>query len=360
LIAILLLLQSSFLVGAQFQLPGQDPGEREKTDMDDIPLDEPEGLLSFVDILPNTNPLECFGEAGLSQATSECVPNTEVVDVSRFEDCQEDLATCEDRYAYTVPFIPEDSADQIEEDIDEAWETFVDDTIATGNDRVNDNPKCYVPLSFCPAIIRWDCVMERVADTLRISVTEHQPEYWKAVGETLLTHSPLALYWRAPLPTQGAVISPVTALTPNPEVYRQLLDEPADAPYFMGPPLMPNLPVPALPGDIQEPWPGLYDKELRKYGLDLASVAEYQQFGYSSFFITHGELEAKLFFKALSGPYIWTWCLTPTLPPIPVPIPIPIFLVFNPATPRAFTTWDSIPEGYPIPWIKHDPIWLGE
>lgn len=359
LIFILLLPQSFFLVAAQFELPGQNE-EKDRTDVDDIPLDEPEGILSFVDMLP-TDPEDvptCIAE-NVGHAAAQCTPNTEVVDITRFEGCEGELNTCRDRYAYPVAYITEDTAETVQEEMDDAWEEYIDATIETGNDRLNANPKCYIPLSICPTIIRWDCVAERYAETVKTSLTEHNLEYWKAVHETLLSNTPQALWWTDPFPGAGAVLSPVTALASNPEVYQQLLEEPGDTPYYLAPPLFPNLPVPNLPGDIQQPNPGLYDKEVRKYELELASLLEYQQFGYSGFLITHGDFQFQTFFKTLSGPYLWTWCLTPTVIPVPVPLPIPIPIVI-PAVPKAFNTWDAIPEGYPIPWVEGDPLWLGE
>ena len=363
LILSLLSLNYGLVVTAQFELPGQDTGEKDRTDMEDIPLEEPEGILSFVDMLPNDpqDVPECIGEAGGEglHATAQCVPNTEVVDVSRFEDCEGELATCADRYAYPVAYITETQGETVEEEIDEAWEQYIDNTIETGNDRVNANPKCYVPLSVCPGIIRWDCVAERYAETVATSLSEHQLTYWEAVHESLLTNTPQALWWKDPLPELGAVISPVTALTPNPNVYQQLLEQPEDSTYYLGPPIFPNLPVPNLPGAIEEPNPGLYEKELRKYDLELASLLEYQQFGYSGFFITHGDFQLQTFFKVLSGPYLWVWCLTPTIIPVPIPLPVPVPIVI-PAVPKAFNKWDAIPEGYPLPWVQGDPIWIGQ
>ena len=34
-------------------------------------------------------------------------------------------------------------------------------------------------------------------------------------------------------------------------------------------------------------------------------------------------------------------------------------LVFIPLVPKAFNTWDAVPEGYPIPHVEGTPLWIG-
>ena len=360
---ILLLLSSMVFPNtfAQFVLPSMDDSEREKTDLDDIPFDEPVGVLSFVDMLPVD--LERVGEcigASSDGLGRECVPNTEVISVEQFIDCEDELATCRARYAYPLPYTLEDAADTVETETEKAWETYVDATIDTGNEQLNEAPPCWVP-SPCPPTVDWGCVMQRVAETTKVSLTEHNPEYWKTVHESLVTNIPGALWWQDPFPELGAVIAPVTSLNavPDFEKYRDLVESPQDLPYYYQPFGFPNLPVPHSPGELQGADPGLYDRELRKYELDLGNVLEYQQFGFSTFFITHGELYNQVFYKVARGPYLFTICLTETPIPIPVPLPVPI-PIFIPLVPKAFTTWDSVPEGYPLPHVKGKPLWTGQ
>ena len=346
---------------AQFELPSMNPSEHKKTDLDEIPFDDPVGVLSFVDLLP-VDPEripECIGASpdGLGR---ECVPNTEVTALEPFRDCEGELATCAQRYAYPVPYIYEDAAETAETEIDAAWETYLDATIDTGNDKLNKVPPCWIPTP-CPPTIDWGCVMQRVAETAEVSLSEHNPTYWKTVHESLVTQMPGALWWQDPFPELGAVISPVTSLDPVPdfEAYRDLIEAPQDTPYYFQPFAFPNLPVPYSPGERQGANPGLYDKELRKYDLELGNVLEYQQFGFSTFFITHGELQTQLFYKLARGPYLYTICLTETPIPLPLPLPVPVPILI-PLVPKALTTWDSVPEGYPLPHVKGTPLWIGQ
>jgi hypothetical protein len=330
---------------SQFELPSVDENEREKTDIDDIPFDDPVGLLSFVDLLPVEleRVPECIGASsdGLGR---ECLPNTEVISMEQYRNCEGELATCATRYAYPVPYSTEDQGETVETEIDEAWEAYIDATIGTGNEKLNEAPPCWVP-SPCPPTVDWGCVMQRVADTTQVSLTEHNPAYWEAVHESLITHMPGALWWKDPFPELGAVVAPIMTLDPVPdfEKYRALVEGPQDLPYYYQPYAFPNL----------------HDKELRKYALDIGNVLEYQQFGFSGFFITRGELHSQVFFELARGPYMWTMCFTETVPPIPVPLPIPV-PIFIPLVPKAFTTWDAVPEGYPIPHVKGTPIWIGQ
>ena len=72
------------LAGAQQPPPPPDEigdrNEREKTDMDDIPLDDPAGVLSYVDILPVD--AERLGQCIAASSDGlgrECLPNAEVI-----------------------------------------------------------------------------------------------------------------------------------------------------------------------------------------------------------------------------------------------------------------------------------------
>ena len=335
--------------------------EREKTDIDDIPFDDPVGVTSYVDILPVD--LERLGACLTSSSDGlgrECVPNTEVISVEQFHNCEGELATCKTRYAYPVPYTTEDVAETVQTEINEAWETYVDATIDTGNEKLNEAPPCWVPTPCLPQI-DWGCVMGRVGETIKVSLTEHNPAYWQAVHESLITNTPGALWWKDPFPELGAVVSPVMTLDPVPnfEKYRALIEEPRDAAYYFQPRFFGNLPVPHNSNDVQGADPGLYDKELRKYTLNIANLLEYQQFGFSGFFITHGDLHSQTFFELPRGPYLFTLCFTETLIPIPVPLPVPV-PIFIPLVPRAFNTWDTVAEGYPIPHVKGTPVWIGK
>ena len=92
------------LAGAQQPPPPPDEigdrDEREKTDMDDIPLDDPAGVLSYVDILPVD--AERLGQCVAASSDGlgrECLPNAEVIALEPFRTCEGELATCRERYA---------------------------------------------------------------------------------------------------------------------------------------------------------------------------------------------------------------------------------------------------------------------
>ncbi len=338
-----------------------DRDEREKTDMDDIPLDDPVGVMSYVDISPvDLERLAQCITASSDGLGRECLPNSELISLEQFRACEGELATCADRYAYPVPYITEDIAETTQQEIEDAWEVYIDATIDTGNEKINEFPFCWVP-SPCPPTIDWSCVMSRVGETIKVSLSEHNPAYWQAVHESLITNMPGALWWKDPFPELGAVVAPVMTLDPVPnfDKYRSLVEGPGDVPYYFQPNVFPNLPVPHGEGEMRGADPGLYERELRKYRLDIANLLEYQQFGFSGFFITHGELHSQVFYKLARGPYVYTMCLTKTLPPIPVPLPIPV-PIFIPLVPKAFNTWDAVPEGYPIPHVKGTPLWVGK
>ena len=312
--------------------------------------DEDVGIVSFIDIEGGGLRIgECLSEEPDPRV---CTPNIETLHLEPFNDCSGNLSGCEEKVAYPVPFVPEDSGTNIEEDIDEAWNTYVNKTIDEVSSEINKLPPCWIPTP-CPPQINWGCVTERMADALVTSYSEYLPEYWESVYESIATNAPLALHWHSALPDDGAVIAPIFSYTPKPDQYTDLVEDPRDAPYYFQGPLFPRLPVPYLPDELNREYGGITDLEERKRELEIATLLEYQQFGFVTFFQVYGEFRLEVLFKVARGAYLYTACLIP-LPPfvvlVPVPVPTPVYV------PRAFTDWTSVPEGYAIPRIKGKPL----
>ena len=312
--------------------------------------DEDVGIVSYIDIEGGGLRIgECLGEEPDPRA---CTPNIETLHLEPFLKCSGNLSGCEEKVAYPVPFIPESSGTDIEEDIDEAWDTYVNKTIDEVSSEINKLPPCWIP-TLCPPQVNWACVAERIADALVTSYTDYLPEYWTSVYESIATNAPLALHWRSALPDDGAVIAPIFSLEPKPDQYTDLVEDVRDGPYYFQGPLFPRLPVPYLPKDLNEEYGGITELEERKRELELATLLEYQQFGFVTLFQVHGEFRLEILFKLLRGPYLYTACLIPEPPfivPLPIPVPTPVYV------PRAFTDWPSVPEGYSIPRIEGKPL----
>jgi hypothetical protein len=315
------------------------------------------GILSFVDIDPNLTRLsDCLASV---PDPRECVPNVELIHVDAFRACADrGFRDCAE-WAYLAPFIPEATAEAAERDIANAWERYVDRTIDEINREINHLfLPCWIP-SLCPSVlINWDCVMQRLQRASETSLSQYLPEYWADVLMAIATNLPFALWWESPFPDGGAVIAPVFSLTPKPAQYTGLVQGARDAAYYFDgrylPFLFPDLPVPYAPGEATAQNPGIPQLEARKRQLERATLLEYQQFGFSSFFFVHGGHQDTLFFKLERGPYLLTFCFKLTPPAIVpnFPIPVPGFI---PQVPKAFTAFESVPEGYAIPRVKGRP-----
>lgn len=317
------------------------------------------GVLSYVDIDPTdmSRLSECLSTAPNPR---ECAPNLELIHVEAFEAClQRGLVGCPEEFAYLAPFSPEGVAEAAEKDIAEAWERYVDRTIDEMNREINNwFWPCWIP-AFCPTVlINWDCVIQRMERAAETSLTHFLPDYWADVIAAITTNLPFALWWESPFPEGGAVISPVFSLTPKPAQYSGLVNAPRDSAYYLDghyvPFLFPDAPVPYAPGEATAQNPGITRLEERKRKLERATLPEYQQFGFSSFFSVHGDYEDTFFFKIERGPYLLTFCFSfipfGIFPNYPIPLP-----GFIPQLPRAFTSFQSVPEGYGIPNVKGRP-----
>ena len=312
--------------------------------------EEAVGIVSYVDIEGGGLRVgDCLGEESDPRV---CVPNIEVIHVEAFSACRGNLSGCEEKAAYSVPFISEEAGTDIEEDINEAWETFVDKTIDEVSSEINKLPPCWLPTP-CPPQVNWECVASRLATAIETAYTDYLPEYWASVYESIAANAPFALHWRSALPDDGAVIAPMFSLTPKPEQYAGLVQEPRDPAYYFQGPTFPRFPVPYQPNELNEGYGGITELEVRKRQLEPATLLEYQQFGFVSIFEVYGEFRLEVLFKLLRGPYLYTACLIPAPPfivPVPLPVPAPVYV------PRAFTDWPSVPEGYGIPRVKGQPL----
>ncbi len=315
------------------------------------------GVLSFVDIDPDVTHLsDCLSSA---PNIRECAPNVELIQLESFQACAARGFTDCDPWAYLAPFIPEATAEAAERDIADAWERYVDRTIDEMNREINTLfLPCWIP-SLCPSVlIDWNCVLQRLQRASETSLSQYLPEYWGDVLTSIGTNLPFALWWESPFPDGGAVIAPVFSLTPKPAQYAGLVQDPRDTAYYFDgryvPFGFPDLPVPYAPGEASAQHPGIPQLEERKRQLERATLLEYQQFGFSSFFMVHGGYEDTLFFKLERGPYLLTFCFS--LIPFGIfpnyPIPVPGFI---PQLPKAFTAFETVPEGYGVPRVKGQP-----
>ena len=312
--------------------------------------EEAVGIVSYIDIEgAGLRVGSCVGE---EPDPRTCVPNVETIHVGAFEACGGNLSGCEEKVAYSVPFISGEAGIDIEEDIDEAWEAFVDNTIDEVSSEINKLPPCWLPTP-CPPQVDWTCVTSRMATATETAYTDYLPEYWASVYESIATNAPFALHWQSALPDDGAIIAPVFSFTPKPEQYAGLVQEPRDPAYYFQGPMFPRLPVPYQPDELSKEYGSISELEERKRELEPATLLEYQQFGFVSIFEIYGEFRLEVLFKLLRGPYLYTACLIPAPPfivPVPLPVPAPVYV------PGAFTDWPSVPEGYGIPRVRGQPL----
>lgn len=325
-------------------------GEREEA----LAPDEPGVLFSYLD-----NNLAPY------------LSHVELIDVAVFERClAEGLTDCErgggNAGIYRLPLVRNEDAERARAAIDTAWQAFYDKTVAKIHQTINGLPPCWNPLAPCGAHINWGCVFERQLQGVAEAFAEYQPEYWQAVVAALFDHVPLSLWWEGPFPLQeGAVVTAITSLEPRPGQISKLFKEPRD-PSYHGQPYTAGVPLPYTPDELALPlYPGLKDKEIAKggnvgQGLAPATVPEYTQFGYASFFEVWGGFEDTWFgqwWGLLYAPSIvGSICLIP-YPPFVAIIPFIPVPTFVPQVPRAFYGEVSVPEGYALPRLAGSPLW---
>jgi hypothetical protein len=269
----------------------------------------------------------------------------EVIEVQAWQACirtGRTPAACASRHARAVRFMPEMVTQAVEQQLEAHWQDFKRRATDRISRKLNELPPCFVPAP-CPSIIvNWGCVAQRQAQGVLKVVKDDLPNYWKDVHQTILTRLPLALWWRGAVPGQGAVIAPVFSLVPKPQQYAGLIREPRDGPYYFRQGQKP--PVRYSRNELGPP--GIAAKEEVKRRLERATLMEYERFGFASFFQVYGGFE-----EVLLTPVLVVVCLTP----FPAPVPIPN-LTLIPRVPKAFTSYESVPEGYGIPRVIAKPL----
>ena len=304
------------------------------------------------------------------------ISHVELIDLETYEAClNEGLGEC-DRASqagiYRLPLHRDEEADGAKEDIDQAWKTFYEAVVTKVHDKINAFPPPWNPFSPCGTHINWAEVFKRQAEGVVEAFAEDQPVYWQDVATALLTNVPLSLWWEGPLPLQdGAVLTAVTSVQPQPGQIPNLFEETRDAVYHTQP-FTGDIPLPYTPDELALPlYPGLEDKEVVKGGnvptdsresseggLEPATVLGQSQFGYGNFFETWGGFEDVWFYK-WQGP-LYTPSIVASVCTIPYPpffviipyIPVPTFV---PRVPRAFYGEVSVPEGYAVPRLNGKP-----
>lgn len=295
--------------------------------------------------------------------------HVEIVHRDTHEACaQAGLYRCEadgEAVVYRQPIQLEEQALEAQDDIDEAWDRFYDRVVNEVHGNINRFPPCWNPLASCGAHIDWGCVFSRQVEAVAEAFVKYQPEYWIDVTEAIVSHLPFSLWWQGVMPLQdGAVIAAITA-RPNPGQYLDLVNtaqDPRAPAYYFQPPVFPWLPVPHLHGELGIPeYPGIVSLEEAKRQLEQASVWEYQQYGFVTFWQAWGDFEDTLFMRwpprriVPMPSIVGSVCLIPTFPFIAVVpfVPVPTFV---PRVPKTFYGFEAVPEGYDIPRLEAEPL----
>ena len=306
------------------------------------------------------------------------ISHIELIDLKTYQAClEENLTDCEQAKQlgiYRLPLHRDEEANAAKEAVDEAWKTFYEAVVRKVHDKINAFPPPWYLLAPCGSHINWAEVFKRRAEGVIQAFAEDQPIYWQGVLTALLENVPLSLWWEGPLPLQqGAVLTAITSLEPQPDQIPALFKEPRDALYHLQP-LTAGTPLPYTPDELALPlYPGLEAKEVVKggnvptdsredadEGLEPATVLEQSQFGYGNFFATWGGFENTWFYKwqgLLFTPSIVASVCTIPEPPFIVIIPYIPVPTFVPQVPRAFYGEVSVPEGYAVPRLEGEPLW---
>ena len=313
----------------------------------------------------------------LSYLDNELLPyisHVELIDLEIYEAClEEELMECDEMGQagiYRLPLHQDDEVDKAKEDIDEAWKTFYEAVVSKVHNEINTFPPPWNPLAPCGSHINWGEVLQRQVKGVQTAFAEDQPVYWQDVAAALFNNVPLSLWWEGPLPLQeGAVLTGVTSLEPQPGQIADLFKEPRDAIYHMQP-LTAGAPLLYTPDELALPlYPGLEEKEIdkggnvatqarEKEGLEPATSLEQAQFGFANFFATWGDFSNTWFYKGqgllFKPSIVASICLIPNPPFVAIIpyIPVPTFV---PQVPRAFYGEMSVPEGYALPRLEGEP-----
>lgn len=253
-------------------------------------------------------------------------------------------------------------------------------------------PVMWYPM-VCPNFyVDWEDLLQRYADAVAYGYATYLGDYFADAGKAMGEHAPLALQWRsALLPEDGAAVLPVVNLdVGGVGQWTDLANEaqqadPRGAAYINQ--ALPGIPrelralLRNLPDDARSTdGPGLAELEALKRKITTrgdifpqgkprywagenggpvpegetgaALPEEYQIYGVVPMMRLYTKFDAEL---SPHTPTFFVACLTPTTPPLPLPIPIPLPIVH--VAPRVHTGWEAVPEGWPIPGIKGDPLY---
>jgi hypothetical protein len=254
------------------------------------------------------------------------------------------------------PYLPEEAAEKAQEGIEEAWDVFFENYTDTTDAEINKKPYCYKPPVCLPVaqpipVPEPSCIAARLIEGKRKGLAQHQPKYWQDVTTALLTHLPNTIFWGQSLATGGTATAPIFSVLPKPQQYSQGYSEDVrEVPYYTnGVPPWNTTPIPYLPEEVVDV--GVTPLENVKPNFEAATLLEYQNFGFSTFYMVRPELQTILTLDAdllppELSPGVQIYCTLLLVDiPLPVKIPIPSLDIL----PVAATSNVSVGEGYFIP-----------
>jgi Putative peptidoglycan binding domain len=302
---------------------------------------ESNGWTSYVDLIYTDEyktPLEilpqCLAAAPDKTTMLECYHNLEIIDGEAFADCQDEglnEKACGKRLGYPTPFWPDDLGFIVEEVYEEIYNRYYANVVKYG----------WLELSPCllSGCLDGGCIAKAVANIIKEAKGSLNTVYWLEIFTASLYYMNSTLWYNLPFPEYGAILLPVFSTQRKLEQYAEYaktIDETDEqkrgVPYTYTAPLYKDLPVPYDPSETRRSYPGLYDFELLKDQLEVATLLEYQQFGFTTIFEAYGDTELMAV----------------------APLPCIGFLLI-PEIRRAFTDWVTLPEGYEIPYTEKTP-----
>jgi hypothetical protein len=320
-------------------------------------LEEAEQTAGYID----------FVEESEAEHWAVRLPSIHIGVTEEYFACQDHLLNCETNFILTTIYLSKEAAEHAQEEIDEAWETFIKTLADDVDQAINQDPPCFVGgrAPTCPEVLGGNlpipepsCVARRVSQALADYLPQRNTEYWEKVLEALATYLPNTILWGATKAPFTVAIAPVVDVPKPNQYFAGFTSDPREYLYYLqtlqalGYPVMPGE---LLEGDIQEGLPGLVPLEAAKDDFEAASSFEYQEVGFSSFYelwpVTVWELiwdEGFLVSKPGVDIYCWLIVKVP-LPPFKIPVP-----VYAPAV-KAVTEYVSVSEGYSIPRLEGSP-----
>jgi peptidoglycan hydrolase-like protein with peptidoglycan-binding domain len=305
---------------------------------------ESKGWTSYVDLIYTdaySMPLpllpSCVKEAPDPLTALECFHNLEIIDGEAFADCEADeLGECEKRYGYPTPYWPEQLAEIVEDVYAEIYDRYYNNVLKYAAIELG---KCGVGFICEPG-----CAFSAYLRILWHAHGSLNTVYWIETFLASFYYLNSTLWYNLPFPGFGSIVLPVFTKETNLDQYTDYAAnineenpynkdaETRGFPYTFTSPAFPNLTVPYEQNEVLKGLPGLVGFELLKDELEIATLLENQQFGFSVIFEAYGGTETML------------------VTPVPCFFAIPI-----PGIRRAFTDYFTVPEGYPIPHTEETP-----